>query len=182
MYLTINQHDRFRTLLMGFEIPYRAYIADIVTSKCKNTSEFESNMMEKSRQLSHSSPQFLKDVLPVAISKRTLKATYQKFTTAKTSVDEIVTTDIDLPMVGALNLVTFAMTECFTDLYFLFNDYGTFCDLAEKYRYSRNKLDHPGCRTLEDSHLVPVLSFVKDICLFLDDKYFLQKTREQILS
>ena len=30
MYLTIKQHDKFRTLLMGFEIPYRAYIADIV--------------------------------------------------------------------------------------------------------------------------------------------------------
>ena len=182
MYLTIKQHDKFRTLLMGFEIPYRAYIADIVTSKYHSAIEFESAMVAKNDQLSHSSPQFLKDVLPTAITKNTLKPTYQKFITAKASVDEIVTTDIDLPMVGALNLVSFAMTECFADLYFLFNDYGTFCDLAEKYRYSRNKLDHPGCRTLEDSHLVPVLSFVKDICLFLDDKYFLQKKKEQILS
>ena len=32
MYLTIKQHDKFRTLLMGFEIPYRAYIADIAVS------------------------------------------------------------------------------------------------------------------------------------------------------
>lgn len=182
MYLTIKQHDKFRTLLMGFEIPYRAYIADIVTSKYHSAIEFESAMVAKNDQLSHSSPQFLKDVLPTAITKNTLKPTYQKFITAKASVDEIVTTDIDLPMVGALNLVSFAMTECFADLYFLFNDYGTFCDLAEKYQYSRNKLDHPGCRTLEDSHLVPVLSFVKDICLFLDDKYFLQKKKEQILS
>lgn len=152
MYLTIKQHDKFRTLLMGFEIPYRAYIADIVTSKYHSAIEFESAMVAKNDQLSHSSPQFLKDVLPTAITKNTLKPTYQKFITAKASVDEIVTTDIDLPMVGALNLVSFAMTECFADLYFLFNDYGTFCDLAEKYRYSRNKLDHPGCRTLEDSH------------------------------
>lgn len=35
MYLTIKQHDMFRTLLMGFEIPYRAYIADVITSRCK---------------------------------------------------------------------------------------------------------------------------------------------------
>ena len=33
MYLTIKQHDMFRTLLMGFEIPYRAYIADVITSR-----------------------------------------------------------------------------------------------------------------------------------------------------
>jgi DNA replication protein DnaC len=31
-------------------------------------------------------------------------------------------------------------------------------------------------------HLIPVISFVKDICIFLDDKYFLQKNKEQILS
>ena len=30
MYLTIKQHDMFRTLLMGFEIPYRLYIAEII--------------------------------------------------------------------------------------------------------------------------------------------------------
>ena len=116
----------------------------------------------------------MRDVLPNAVAKNNLKQTYQKFVTAKTSVDEIVTTDIDLPMVGALNLVTFALTEHF-------DAYSTYCDLAEKYRYSRNKLDHPGCRTLEDIHLIPVISFVKDICIFLDDKYFLQKNKEQIL-
>ena len=182
MYLTIKQHDMFRTLLMGFEIPYRAYIADVITSRYVNDESFEQSMISQNAQISHSSPQFLRDTLPKAVSNHTLRATYQKFVTAKTSVDEIVTTDIDIPMVGALNLVSFALTECFSDLYSVFNDYSAFCDLAEKYRYSRNKLDHPGCRTLEDVHLIPVVSFVKDICMFLDDKYFLQKTREQILS
>ena len=43
-------------------------------------------------------------------------------------------------------------------------------------------MDHPGCRTLEDSHLVPVVSFVKDICIYLDDSYFLQKTKSQLLA
>lgn len=182
MYLTIKQHDMFRTLLMGFEIPYRAYIADVITSRYVNDESFEQSMISQNTQISHSSPQFLRDTLPKAVSNHTLRATYQKFVTAKTSVDEIVTADIDIPMVGALNLVSFALTECFSDLYSVFNDYSAFCDLAEKYRYSRNKLDHPGCRTLEDVHLIPVVSFVKDICMFLDDKYFLQKTREQILS
>ena len=182
MYLTIKQHDMFRTLLMGFEIPFRAYIADVITTNYRTDSSFETAMIAKNGMLSPASPQFLRNVLPNAVSQNNLKRTYQKFVTAKTSVDEIVTTDIDLPMVGALNLVTFALTENFGDLHLLFGSYSAYCDLAEKYRYSRNKLDHPGCRTLEDTHLVPVLSFVKDICLFLDDKFFLQKKREQILA
>lgn len=182
MYLTIKQHDMFRTLLMGFEIPFRAYIADVVTSNYQTDSSFESAMLAKYHMLSPASPQFLRDALPKSVSRNNLKQAYQKFVTAKTSVDEIVTTDIDLPMVGALNLVTFALTENFGDLHLLFGSYSAYCDLAEKYRYSRNKLDHPGCRTLEDAHLVPVISFVKDICLFLDDKYFLQKSKDQILA
>ncbi len=182
MYLTIKQHDMFRTLLMGFEIPFRAYIADVITTTYSTDADFESNMKSKKALLSHTSPPFLKTVLPGAIAKNTLKATYHKFVTATTSVEEIVTSDIEVPMVGALNLVTFALTERFGELYSLFASYSAFCDLAEKYRYARNKLDHPGCRTLEDSHLIPVLSFVKDICVFLNGRFFLQKTREQILS
>lgn len=181
MYLTIKQHDMFRTLLMGFEIPFRACIADIIISNY-NESDFESQMNLKNSLLSHTSPQFLKSVLPNACANRKLKCTYEKFRTAKTSVEEIVTEDIDIPMVGALNLVTFALTENFGNIYSLFGSYNIYCDLAEKYRYARNKLDHPGCRTLEDVHLVPVLSFVKDLCNFMDDKYFLQKTKEQLLA
>lgn len=182
MYLTIRQHDLFRTLLMGFEIPFRAYIAKTVTTAYGTDSAFESAMLFKNTLITPSSPQFLKNVLPKECRKGTLKTAYTKFVTATTSTDEIVTTDIDLPMVGALNLVTFALTENFTDLYLLFGSYNAFCANAEAYRYARNKLDHPGCRTLEDTHLVPVLSFVKDICLFLDDCYFLQKTKAQLIA
>ena len=182
MYLTIKQHDQFRTLLMGFEIPFRAYIASIVTRKYNNETVFEAAMVNKYNLLSGSSPAFLRNVLTEEVRKRTLIGTYRKFQTATNSTDEIIASDIELPMVGALNLVTFALTEDFIDLYSHFDDYNTYCQLAEKYRYARNKLDHPGCRTLEDSHLVPVLSFVKDICLFLDDRFFLQKDKEHILA
>lgn len=30
MYLTSAQHDQLRTLIMGFEIPYRSYIAEVI--------------------------------------------------------------------------------------------------------------------------------------------------------
>lgn len=182
MYLTIKQHDCFRTLLMGFEIPFRKYIADIVSSAYQSDSAFDTVMRQKNTLLTPTSPEYLKRVLPNACQNNTLKNAYSKFQVATTSIDEIVTTDIDIPMVGALNLVTFALTENFGDLYALFGSYNVFCDMAEKYRYARNKLDHPGSRTLEDVHLVPVLSFVKDICIFLNDSCFLQKTRDQLLS
>lgn len=99
MYLTIRQHDLFRTLLMGFEIPFRAYIAKTVTTAYGTDSAFESAMLFKNTLITPSSPQFLKNVLPKECRKGTLKTAYTKFVTATTSTDEIVTTDIDLPMV-----------------------------------------------------------------------------------
>lgn len=182
MYLTIRQHDAFRTLLMGFEIPFRTHISKVITSSFSTDVDFESAMFAKNALLSPSSPQFLKSTLAKACKQHTLKDAYHKFETAVSSTDEIITTDIEIPMVGALNLVTFAFTESFNDLYALFGSYSAYCTIAELYRYCRNKLDHPGCRTLEDSHLVPVLSFVKDICLFLDDSCFLQKAKAQLIA
>ena len=79
MYLTIKQHDMFRTLLMGFEIPYRAYIADVITTAYSTDLDFETAMTQKRSLLSASSPQFLRDVLTSAISNHKLKNTYQKF-------------------------------------------------------------------------------------------------------
>lgn len=182
MYLTVKQHDLFRTLLMGFEIPYRTFIARVITSTYQTDADFEAAMVAKNSLITPSSPKFLKEILPNECEKNTLRKAYKKFETATSSTEEIVTEDIQLPMVGALNLVTFALTESFSDLYALFGSYSAFCDRAELYRYARNKLDHPGSRTLEDSHLVPVISFVKDICLFLNEDCFLQKSKEQLIS
>ena len=181
MYLSIKQHDQFRTLLMGFEIPFRGYIADVLMTHYSSANELETALLAKNVSLTPTDPFFLRDVLPNAVKHSKVEKMYTTFSTAA-STTEIVAVDQDMPMVGALNIITFALTGNFNDLYSLFTDYSTFCDLAEKYRYARNKLDHPGCRTLEDNHLVPVLSFVKDICSFLDDKYFIQKTKEQIFS
>lgn len=95
---------------------------------------------------------------------------------------EIVPVEQEVPKVGGLNIVTFALTGDFSELYTLFGDYAAYCTLAEKYRFDRNKLDHPGCKTLEEGDLVPVLSFVKEICMFLDESCFIQKSREKLLS
>lgn len=181
MYLSIKQHDQFRTLLMGFEIPYRGYIADILMTNYPLMNDLEAALVSKNTFLQSSDPFFLRTTLPNAAKHAKVEKMYNAFSTA-IATTEIVAVDQDMPMVGALNIATFALTGDFQDLYNIFTTYSLFCDLAEKYRYARNKLDHPGCRTLEDNHLVPVLSFVKDICSFLDDKYFIQKSKEEILS
>lgn len=180
-YLSIRQHDLFRTLLMGFEIPYRGYIADILISAYPDENALENALISKKTSLQPSDHNFLRNTLPSACNHAKVQAMYDKFSTASTTT-EIVTVDQDMPMVGALNIVTFALTNDFQFLYNIFSGYSNFCDLAEKYRYARNKLDHPGCRTLEERHLVPVLSFVKDICFSLDDKYFIQKSKADIIS
>ena len=182
MYLSINQHDQFRTLLMGFEIPYRKYIADMLISKYKTEKQFENIITAKGKLLSSSDPYFLKNILPnLCSSSKKITDLYSKFCSA-VAQQKIVPIEQNMPTVGALNIVTFSLKEDFQDLYILFSDYQTFCGLAEQYRYARNKLDHPGCCTLEDSHLIPVLSFVRDITNFLADEYFIEKSKEAILQ
>ena len=41
MYLTLRQHDQFRTLLMGFEIPYRTYIARTIIREFPTENDFK---------------------------------------------------------------------------------------------------------------------------------------------
>lgn len=188
MYLTINQHDNFRTLLMGFEIPYRTYIAEVITRKYRTADAFVDAMKTKNANLSATAPKFLRDMLPKECKREdipnasSLRKKYNLFVSAANSRDFVVSDDTDTPMVGALNLVTFALTEDFTDLYKQFRSDSDFYELAEKYLYCRNKLNHPRCRTLEDEHLTKVLFFVKQICNCLDDSCFIEKSKEDIFN
>lgn len=141
MYLSIKQHDQFRTLLMGFEIPFRGYIADVLMTHYSSANELETALLAKNASLTPADPFFLRDVLPNSVKHSKVEKMYNTFSTAA-STTEIVAVDQDMPMVGALNIITFSLTGIFNDLYNLFADYSTFCDLAEKYRYARNKLDH----------------------------------------
>lgn len=181
MYLTLKQHDLFRTLLMGFEIPFRSYVAHTIVDSYDTKSKFENAMVLKKNQLTASDPSFLRVTLPRACTGGELSGLYDKLVLAG-SAAAIVPIEQEVPKVGGLNIVTFALTGEFSDLYALFGGYTSYCALAEKYRFDRNKLDHPGCKTLEESDLVPVLSFVKEICTFLDERCFIQKSRDELLS
>lgn len=71
MYLTINQHDNFRTLLMGFEIPYRTYIAEVITRKYRTADAFVDAMKTKNANLSATAPKFLGTCCPRSVNGKT---------------------------------------------------------------------------------------------------------------
>lgn len=182
MYLSLKQHDLFRTLLMGFEVPFRSYIADVVISHYPAYIDFSTELNNRKATLSSADPIFLRDKLPNSCTEKNCAKLYARFVTANQNRHvDVITSDNDVPMVGHLNIVTFAFQNLFADLYLLFGEYHDYCVLAEKYRYARNKLDHPDCKTLEDTDLIPVLAFTKDIINFLDNGYFSRKTKEQLL-
>ena len=182
MYLSLKQHDLFRTLLMGFEVPFRSYIADVVISHYPTYIDFSTELNNRKATLSLADPIFLRDKLPSSCTEKNCAKLYARFVTANQNRHvDVITSDNDVPMVGHLNIVTFAFQNLFADLYLLFGEYHDYCVLAEKYRYARNKLDHPDCKTLEDTDLIPVLAFTKDIINFLDNGYFSRKTKEQLL-
>lgn len=183
MYLTLRQHDMFRTLVMGFEIPFRSYIAKILMENFDTEEKFKQALISRKNRLTNSDTTFLRQTLPSICTDKKLKEMYNKFCNAyENAYEKIIENDRDVPMVGGLNIVTFSFTTIFTQLYRVFGGYGEYCVLAEKYRYARNKLDHPGCKTLEDSDMFPVLSFIKDTVLFLDDQYFCQKSKASITN
>ena len=168
---------------MGFELPFRSYVAQRVVETFADSASFESTLMSKKSVLTPSDPAFLRQTLPSMCTPKKIGQIYDKFVNAYNNIDKtIISTEADVPTVGNLNIVTFSFLSIFTPLYDLFGSYADFCMLAEKFRFARNKLDHPGCKTLEENDLVPVLSFVKDVCVFLDDIYFKQKDKKSILN
>ena len=40
MYLSTKEHDKLRTIIMGFEIPFRTYIAKKITLSYTDASSF----------------------------------------------------------------------------------------------------------------------------------------------
>lgn len=123
----------------------------------------------------------MRDKLPNSCTEKNCLKLYARFVTANQNRHaDVITSDNDVPMVGHLNIVTFAFQNLFADLYLLFGGYHDYCVLAEKYRYARNKLDHPDCKTLEDTDLIPVWLLRKILSISWTIVIF-SKTKEQLL-
>ena len=183
MYLSIRHHDMFRTLVMGFEVPFRNYVAEIVTTRFTTPEALQAALHHKYTHLTPSDPEFLRKTLGKASQLDKVKELYSKMLNAKrNATQEVVEQETDVPVIGGLLLTTFALYSHFGGLYTLFSSYADYCSLAEKFRYARNKLDHPDCKTLEDSDMIPVLAFIREITVYLDEKYFSRKTKESLLT
>lgn len=96
MYLSIKQHDQFRTLLMGFEIPFRGYIADVLMTHYSSANDLETALLAKNASLTPADPFFLRDVLPNSVKHSKIEKMYNTFSTASLTT-EIVAVDQDIP-------------------------------------------------------------------------------------
>lgn len=181
MYLTIKHHDMLRTLIMGFEIPFRNYVADTILDVYHTSAELQAALQHKHSILGPSDPEFLRRNLGTGCRIDKVNALYEKLTNVRANAAlEIVENDTEVPVVGGLLLTTFALLNQFGSLYSLFSGYSSYCLLAEKFLYARNKLGHPDCKTLEDNDMLPVLAFIKDMLTYLDDEYFTRKSKEEL--
>lgn len=182
MYLTSAQHDQLRTLIMGFEIPYRSYIAETILSTYHDKNSFSRALT--SIQLSSSQP-IWNNTIKNQIAKAqknpdklfdALQFAYNSFS-SKSVVGES-----DVPMLGELNVLIYVFQQDFSFLISVFPCFSDFFSLARKYSYVRNKLNHPLCKILEDTDMIPVLNFIEEICKWLDVKYFWDKSKPDIIK
>lgn len=105
MYLSIKQHDQFRTLLMGFEIPFRGYIADVLMTHYSSANDLETALLAKNASLTPADPFFLRDVLPNSVKHSKIEKMYNTFSTASLTT-EIVAVDQDIFIIGKAVLGT----------------------------------------------------------------------------
>jgi len=79
VYLSIKQHDQFRTLLMGFEIPFRGYIADVLMTHYSSANDLETALLAKNASLTPADPFFLRDVLPNSVKHSKIEKMYHLY-------------------------------------------------------------------------------------------------------
>lgn len=164
MYLTVNQHDRLRTIIMNFEIPFRSYISTLLIKKYSSLSDFHTAVL--SIPVPANASQLLKSEIGKIKSKPELIYNQMDMTIISMK-NKIVTNDIDVPNVAALVALTCFFSCEFKDLINCFSDYDTYYIQLEKYHYVRNKLEHPGCKTLEYQDMTITLNFVSDVCTYI---------------
>lgn len=170
---------------MNFEIPYRSYIASILLVQNPDGVSFARSVSNKTLY-PISRTEFQTYNSELGKIKGQPLAIYNLFVNAdKAKSDKIIITDINIPVVANVNTIALAYKELFQPMFLRFKDETTFWKQAERYRYVRNKLDHPGCKTLEKADMDIALDFISNICTYLqsvDETYFWQKNSLQILK
>lgn len=168
MYLSVKEHDKLRTIVMGFEIPFRTYIASVLTANYPNDTSFYDK---------------LRNIIPSPMLSQTARSKFGQIksnhahyyqllcATMQCLEDKLVPQEINVPDVATLSTLVQVFSEHFMELINCFSDYNTFIYQLGKYHYVRNKLDHPGCKTLEIEDMSPTLNFISDVCTYIGIEY-----------
>lgn len=182
MYLTSTQHDQLRTLVMGFEIPYRSYIAETLLSLYPDKGSFADAISKTQAAPSQSAWDNAIQSQIIKMQKSSDKLFDALLFSQVSFAAKSVTGEADVPMLGELNMLTYVFQEEFSSLTAVFPSFSDFFAFARKYSYVRNKLNHPMCKILEESDVSPVLNFMEEICRGMDERYFWDKSKKDILN
>ena len=183
MYLSNQQHSKLRTLLMDFEIPYRVYVAIEILNTYTTAEDFENAVMSKT----HLCGQF--DSFNTFSSefgkiKTHAKKIYSLLKNVEKSAGNVIQKDeIDVPLISQINILVLIFNELFSTYISRFYDTISFWDKAGKFHFARNKLSHPGCKTLEKSDMDYALEFVNISNRFLREihnEYYWIESAENI--
>ncbi len=165
---------------MGFEVPFRTFIARRITANYTTESDFISALTSA----------VLAPGLPVMFSNefgkiKKIPAHYYKMLTDAVQACTVrcVPNDTDVPNVATLIVLYELFGNEINDFMLSFPNHTLFIDHMEKYRYVRNKLDHPQSKTLQVEDMYPVLSFINDAStaiFILDEECFWERKQEDI--
>lgn len=180
MYLSSKEHDQLRTIVMGFEVPFRTFISRRLTSVFSTESDFVTAI----------NTAVLAPGLPAMFCSEfgKLKATpfhYYKLLmdAAQTCIIKCVPNEINVPNIATLITLYEVFGNEVNDFLAAFPNHSSFVSQMVKYKYVRNKLDHPQSKTLQTEDMYPVLAFVKEASaaiFILDEECYWDKKQNEI--
>lgn len=184
MYLSSKQHDMLQIIVMGFEIPYRSYVATEIINRFPTKEDFYLELSNRQNfSTSNSDYQIINSEFgKIKVNFSHYYALLQNAYNAKNK--KIVDEEINVPDVSTLIAFTIIFKELFSPLILKFKDESVYLNQSLKYKYVRNKLSHRGCKTLETSDMIITTEFINNsLLLFCDDtSLFLDKDCENIIK
>lgn len=182
MYLSNKQHSQLRTVVMNFEVPYRAFVAAEILNKYSTENDFENAIIAKAGLIGKyaSFGSFSSEFGKI---RAKTKYVYTLLKNVKESIGKVIqTNEIEVPFVSQINMLVLIFNELYQDYINRFFDAYSFWEKAEKFHYVRNKLSHPGCKTLEKSDMDLAVEFIDISNNFLrkNNLYYWLETAETI--
>lgn len=168
MYLTRKQCNSLRNIIMNIEVPFRSYVSITTIEKYKTADELKASILvaiSKCTDLNLKS-QLAKFVTDFPIIYEKLEFAFRSYQQREPAGNGHV------PSIGEINSLTLGLDNDFSDLINHFTDYTNYKTYVSKFRYIRNKVDHPESKRIEELEMKEVLSFTSELLAFLDDKYF----------